>query len=476
MFFSKLNRQRPGAVLLALAAAPFAWAGGAFAQAAHYPQGAVVQSLAATPADQLAGYLQRVADNPNDLSALLGAGQAALSAGDAEGALALFARAEQLAPRDGHAKAGMGSAFVQSEQPQAALRFFAEAVGLGVPVAEIARDRGLAYDMTGEPRLAQADYALVLKRGSDAEVERRMALSKAIGGDRAGALAVLEPQIRRQDRAGWRARAFVLALTGAPDEAAKVFGTMMPGREAAMRPFFEKLPQLGPAEKAMAVHFGHFPNGAQWASRGAPVRTASVLAPTPAAPPAQARKPAAPAALRTNPPRPQTSAPPAPRPVQTAQAKPASPPPTTTTPPQDRLAFADVADFVRSLPAVELAAERPALTPAKPAAKPAPARKVEAKKSVAPKEPARIWVQLAAGANKAVFPGEYRKMQTKAGKLLAGKTAWTAPLGRSNRLLVGPFETDGQAKELVDGLSKLKMASYSWTSADGQAIEKLPAR
>ena len=62
---------------------------------------------------------------------------------------------------------------------------FAEAVALGAPEAEIAADRGLAWDMLGDPARAQADYALALRREDDPEVRRRLALSLAISGQRA---------------------------------------------------------------------------------------------------------------------------------------------------------------------------------------------------------------------------------------------------------------------------------------------------
>ena len=46
------------------------------------------------------------------------------------------------------------------------------------------------------------------------EVERRLALSLAISGQREAALRVIDGQLRRHDRAAWRTQAFVLALTG----------------------------------------------------------------------------------------------------------------------------------------------------------------------------------------------------------------------------------------------------------------------
>ena len=137
----------------------FTSSGAALAQAPAYPAGAVVQPVP-SPDDgaELRGHLTALAANPRNLSALVGAGRAAVDVGDGHAALGFFARAEEIAPQDARVKAGMASAFVLLEQPQAAIRFFADAVRLGAPELEVARDRGLAYDMLGDPRRAQQDY------------------------------------------------------------------------------------------------------------------------------------------------------------------------------------------------------------------------------------------------------------------------------------------------------------------------------
>jgi Flp pilus assembly protein TadD len=208
----------------------------------------------------LTRHLRTIADQPRNVSALTGAGKAALELGDPQAALTFFARAEEIAPRDGRIKAGMGAAFVQMEQVHAGLKFFEEAASLGVPEAEFAGDRGLAHDLNGDPRRAQADYALSLRRQEDPEVRRRLALSLGISGERAKAIATIDGQLRNQDRAAWRVRSFILALTGDAAEATRSAEAVMPAQAAQMRPFFAALPALKPAERAMAVHFGHFPS------------------------------------------------------------------------------------------------------------------------------------------------------------------------------------------------------------------------
>ncbi len=210
----------------------------------------------------LTRHLRTLSEQPRSVSALLGAGKAALELGDPQAALTFFARAEEIAPRDGHVKAGMGSAFVAMEQPRTALRLFTEAAGLGVAEHEFAGDRGLVHDLAGDPRRAQADYSLALSRRDDDEVRRRLALSFAISGERDRALATIDAQLRRQDRAAWRTRAFILALAGDAQGATQLAQSTMPMQAAQLQPFFSRLPSLNAAQRAMAVHFGHFPEGA----------------------------------------------------------------------------------------------------------------------------------------------------------------------------------------------------------------------
>ena len=223
------------------------------------PPGAVVQPLDQEPGAEHRRNLTTLANNPRSVAALIGAGRSALALGDGQAALSFFARADEIEPRNPRVKAGMASAMVMLERGSAALALFREAETLGAPLAEIAADRGLAYDMTGDPRRAQQDYALVLRRGDDDEVRRRMALSLAISGRREEALAMIEPQLRRQDRAAWRTQAFVLALTGDTTGANQTAARMLPGGGQSMAPFFARLASLSPAQKALAVHFGSFP-------------------------------------------------------------------------------------------------------------------------------------------------------------------------------------------------------------------------
>lgn len=272
-----------------------------------------------SPADQLSRNLRSLAENPKSLHALMGAGTAALKLGDAQAAITFFARAEQQAPRDGRIKMWIGSALVQMQQPISAMRFFREAAGLGVAEAEIAGERGLAHDISGNPAAAQRDYRLALQRGSDPEVTRRLALSLGISGQREAALQLLEGQLLRRDPAAERSKALILAMTGDSDGAARAVQARMPGPQAAaMTSFLARLPLLTPAERALAVHLGVFPGDA----RTAPPQTYAAFQPTLNAGAPDTSKPSL--ARRTPPPEP-VSTEPRRRPGTDSAARTASP-------------------------------------------------------------------------------------------------------------------------------------------------------
>jgi Flp pilus assembly protein TadD len=221
-------------------------------------------ATAPDPVNTLSVHLRTLAANPRNLFALLGAGQAALDVGDPNAALGFFARADEIDPRSGKAKAGLASALVMLEKPDDALRLFGEAASLGVSESEIARDRGLAYDLRGDARRAQRDYAVALRRGPDDEVTRRYALSLGISGDRNQALTMLDPLLRKQDQAAWRARAFILAMNNDVSGANAIARQVMPASLAGtMSPFLSRLDKLNSAERAHAVNFGTMPSDGQ---------------------------------------------------------------------------------------------------------------------------------------------------------------------------------------------------------------------
>lgn len=253
----------PSFALLATALVPLATANPAAAQ--------FIQALPDpnSPVERLGSYIRVLASSPRDLNALMGAGNAALQIGDANAALGFFSRAEEIAPSSGRAKAGLAAALANIEKPDDALRLFREAASLGAAPEAFARDRALAYDLTGDWRRAQRDYQIALQTNpADDETVRRYALSLGIAGNRAQALQVIDPLLRRQDQGAWRARAFIYAMTGDVGQANTVARQLMPAPMAAsMSPLLSRLATLNAAERAHAVNFGTVPsNGTRLAS------------------------------------------------------------------------------------------------------------------------------------------------------------------------------------------------------------------
>ena len=635
---------------LGLLAAGTIMAGTASHAIAQTPPGAVVQPMTRNNGAELRGYLTTLANNPQSLDALIGAGRAALRMGDADAALTFFGRADEVSPRNPRVKAGMAATLVQLGQPEAALSMFGEAVALGAPETEILADRGLAYDMSGDPRRAQQDYVAALRRRDDADLRRRLALSLAISGHRDAALRTIDAQLRRNDRGAWRTQAFILALTGDAAGATRTAQSQMPGAGQQMAPFFARLHGLSPAQKALAVHLGRFPgNGsAQAAARpvdtspdptalafaGVPTRTPVQTAstsrtrshegnrnatrsgrrgqPDPSdrfglrertdrqdgiAPPVErqavaqvdtrwAGSPYQPSTGSASPP--ETARPAQSPPGPSSSAAAASQPPPNMTPPESNVrpivplaqattptrpaepqtptvttvpiaasvpeqntpsgadtvtggagseapaqpaqpaqvasaadspaasavetaepatSLADIAALVRALPDEPAPqaqppadGDRPARTGAARTAetRPAGARANDTRRSAAaagetgtaasntsdrrsrqtaaPANPARHWVQIAGGIERASLPREFARLRAKAPEQLGRRTAFTAPLRTTSRLLVGPFATTREAQEFVNQLARHDIQAFAWTSAAGQEIERLAAR
>ncbi|ATI81160.1 tetratricopeptide repeat protein [Sphingobium yanoikuyae] len=235
--------------------------------------------------------LAKLATNPRDFNALVGAGEAALELDDARAAAGFFARADAIQPNNGRTKAGLGRVMLKMQNPAEALRLFDQATRAGYPEATIQGDRGLARDMTGDQAGAQRDYHAALQRSpDDAELVRRYAASLGISGQVDAADKVLQPLLYKSDRAAWRYNAFILAMNNRQAEAKKVVDQTMPAQLAsAITPYMQKMPYLTAAQKAAAVHFGHFPQVV--------ATSITPIVPTPPAPGVQlASRDAAPAA------------------------------------------------------------------------------------------------------------------------------------------------------------------------------------
>ncbi|WP_443971717.1 SPOR domain-containing protein [Sphingobium sp. CR28] len=225
--------------------------------------GAIVQPLpSAAAVERLNQNLGRLSRSPQDIQALLGAGEAALDLGDVQAANGFFTRANMVAPNNGQAKLGLAVVSIQLKQAREAATYFDEAAALGAGAQNHLNERGLAYDLTGQQAKAQQDYQTVLRTNpSDSLARLRYAVSLGISGRVAEAEAELQPSLSAQDREAWRARAFILAMNGRLADARKITQTVMPkGLADALDPYIARASLLDAGQKAAAFHYGEFPS------------------------------------------------------------------------------------------------------------------------------------------------------------------------------------------------------------------------
>ncbi|MEO9635897.1 MAG: SPOR domain-containing protein [Parasphingorhabdus sp.] len=221
---------------------------------------AIAKSSAQSNSADLQDALRRIARNSNDSSALADAGLAALELGDTRAAIGFLAKADQIYASSGRVKAGLGRALLFEENPFGAIRYFDQAIANGIPPKDIAADRGLAYDLVGRNIEAQKDYELAMRYGRDDQLIARYAISLGISGNVDAADAQLNPLLQKSDRDAWRNRAFIFAMNGKKKEANNIAKKTMERRMAkAIKPFLDGMPRLTAAQKAAAVHLGHFP-------------------------------------------------------------------------------------------------------------------------------------------------------------------------------------------------------------------------
>ncbi|MEH3101452.1 SPOR domain-containing protein [Sphingomonas adhaesiva] len=109
------------------------------------------------------------------------------------------------------------------------------------------------------------------------------------------------------------------------------------------------------------------------------------------------------------------------------------------------------------------------------AAKKEAAEKAAAEKKAARAEPARIWVQVAGGANEGDLLKAWKAVQGKT-PALEGKRAYSTPLRATNRVVTGPFKTEAEARAFVNTLTKQGLSAFSFTSAAGQKMTRLDAK
>lgn len=243
------------------------WAPAAFGQSAPVVSRPVVQSLPSEDNKKLSAALARLGRDSRDVAALIDAGDAASALHDYDAAIGFYRRADEASPGNPRAKAGLGSAFVHTGDPVSAIPYFEAAEMAGATPASISADRGLAYDLVGDNAAAQRYYALALPTVSGDKADdlrNRLAISQAIGGNVETAYTTLLPLLNKQDKPGWRTRAFTLAIAGDTDQAVEVAGKILPGQLAQnIAPYLRYMPRLTKAQQAAAANLGRFPRASE---------------------------------------------------------------------------------------------------------------------------------------------------------------------------------------------------------------------
>lgn len=235
----------------------------AHAQSAPVVARPVVQALPSAESRQLNQALARLARDPRDTDALIEAGDAANAMGDPEAAAGFYRRADGISANNPRVQAGLARALVLQGDPTRAIPLFARAEAGGA-AGEVTSDRGLAYDLVGDPLAAQKYYRVALARKDDDEVRRRLGVSLAIAGDAAGSEAMLMPLLRKQDKPGWRSHAFALAIAGQTKEAVEIVSAILPEPLAqSITPYLRYMPRLTRAQQAAAANLGKFPRAAE---------------------------------------------------------------------------------------------------------------------------------------------------------------------------------------------------------------------
>ncbi len=163
---------------------------------------------------------------------------------------------------------------------------------------------------------------------------------------------------------------------------------------------------------------------------------------------------------------------PAPQPAPVPATAPAvAPRPHVVEAPAARPSFAEafaalgpvVVDTAPARGAVDLRKIKPARAVPKPPPPPPP-----------PSHPSRIWVELGVGRDTDRLGFDWHRMVKDDPEIFKGKKPFVSSWARTNRLLVGPFETDKAANSFTDKLHKADHPSaFVWTSPAGQVVDPL---
>ncbi len=87
--------------------------------------------------------------------------------------------------------------------------------------------------------------------------------------------------------------------------------------------------------------------------------------------------------------------------------------------------------------------------------------------------PARIWVQIAAGKNESALAFDLRRFRRTYAEAIGDEAGWTYPWGQTNRLLIGPYRNADRAKAVVDKIKASGGDAFTWQSDAGEEVQKI---
>ena len=99
----------------------------------------------------------------------------------------------------------------------------------------------------------------------------------------------------------------------------------------------------------------------------------------------------------------------------------------------------------------------------------------KAKEEAAKKKanPARLWVQIATGANLKALAFDYNRFAKRNAALFKGKSGSTAEWGQTRRLLVGPFANRKAAQDWLGDYKKAEGDGFLFDSDAGEIVEPI---
>lgn len=160
------------------------------------------------------------------------------------------------------------------------------------------------------------------------------------------------------------------------------------------------------------------------------------------------------------------------RPATASVSPPASAPSATPAPAMSLSeAFSDLGKPREADRPVSGAVDMRKVTPARPAPPPPPPKPKK------PAHPSRIWVQIGVGRDTKAIAFDWHRHERRDPELFKGQSAHVTEMGRTNRILVGPFATQKAAKDFAGDYAKAgNGTALVWTSPAGQVIDELDTK